>query len=75
MLVFILFNKAPEIETVIGKLRYNISCPTLGYSSQVNEQLQAIVVLLTPLERSPQTETLPEQITAAGVQVLESSPH
>ena len=72
---FILFGTAYEIKTVTGKQRYNISRQTLGYSSQVNEQSQAILLLLSPLKRSPQTETLPEQTIAANVRVLESSPH
>ena len=73
---FILFGTAYEIKPVTGKHRYIISCQRLGYSSQVNEQSQAILLLLSsPLKRSPQTETLPEQTTAANVRVLESSPH
>ena len=74
MLVFILFGTAFKIKTVTGKQRYNISCQTLGYSGQVNEQSQALLLLSSPLKRSPQTETLPEQTTAADVRVLESSP-
>ena len=73
MLVFILFATAYEIKTVTGKRRYNISCQTLGYSSQANNQSQAI--LASPVKYSPRTETLPEQTTAANVRVLESSPH
>ena len=72
-LVFILFGTAYEIKTVTGKRRYNISCQTLGYSSQVKKQSQAI--LSYPFKRSPRTETLPEQTPAANVRVLESSPH
>ena len=59
MLVFILFGTAYEIKIVTGKRWYNSSCQTLGYSSQVNEQSQAI--LSSPVKRSPRTETLPEQ--------------
>ena len=75
MLVLFLFGTAYEIKTVTGKRRYNISCETLGYSSQVNEQSQAILLLSSPLKRSLQAETLPEQTTAANARVLESSPH
>ena len=75
MLVFILFGTAYEIKTATCKQRYNISCQILGYSSQVNEQSQAILLLSSPLKRSPPTEALPEQTTAAKVRVLESSPH
>ena len=61
MLVFILFGTAYEIKTVTGKLRYNISCQTLGYSSQVNEPITSdtIIPSLTCIANgdSPQTNT------------------
>ena len=73
MPVFILFGTAYEIKTVTGKRRYNTSCQTLGYSSQMNKQPQAI--LASSIKRSPRTETLPEQTTTANVRVLESGLH
>lgn len=73
MLVFILFRTAYEIKIVIGKRRYNSSCQTLQYSSQVNEQSQA--KLSSVVKRSPRTETLPEQAPAANVRVFENNPH
>ena len=43
MLVYILFSTDYQIKTVTGKRRYNISCQTLEYSSQVNKQSQAVL--------------------------------
>ena len=44
MSTFILFATAYEIKPVTGKQRCNISCQTLGYSSQVNEQSQVVLL-------------------------------
>ena len=68
MPIFMLFGTAYEIRTVASKHRYNISCQTLGYSSQVNKQSQAI--LSSPIKHLPRTKTLSERTTTANVQVL-----
>ena len=47
MLAFTFFGTSFEIKTVTDKRRYNILCHTLGYSSQVNEQSQAILIIST----------------------------
>ena len=57
--VLFLFGTAYEIKTVTGKQQYNISCQTVGYSSQVIEQSHEILLLLSsPFKRSPQTARL-----------------